>query len=911
MDVFKYVVIIKNKYIGSVLAAIKVVFILMLMFIITPSRGLSQIDPDSLKADSVRPIEGDTLLATIDSLSQVERDSTLAADAARDSPISDLIDYSARDSIDNDVITKKVYLYGDAVVTYGSITLKAERIVYDFESYTVHAEGVQDSLGNWTGLPQFVDGPSEFDARAMDYNFKTKQGYITLVETEIIEGNLTGKEVKTVEGGNVIYIRNGEYCPCADPNAKTRFKIGKIKVIKDDKIVTGPGYLAFYGVPTPLVFPFGFFPNSEKRQAGIVIPSYGNGQRQGYFLNDGGFYTPLGENADTKILGDIFSRGSWGLQNISRYTQKYRYDGNLNLQYNVLKQGDQELFTYQEARNFFVNWTHRQDMKARPNSNFSADINAGSSQNFQNNLNATQNDFLTNTFRSNIRYQRSFYDSPWNLALNAGHDQNSQTQNYNFTLPELAATRARTFPLDGLFNDNPKQAFYEKIGVTYSGNFRNTLQATESQLRLNNLDSLRNQFQNGVRHSASASTSLKVKAFSINPSFNYSERWHFETYGRSFDEDLLGYVRDTLQGFDRNGDWNFSTNVTTKVYGMFSFRGKKLQAIRHTMTPTVGYSYRPDFDRNIYGFFGPEGTLGSYSPYEGTLFGGPPSGRSGAINFSLVNNLEAKIASRRDTVNKFVKVPLIENIQVNGSYNMAADSLKLSNIALSGRTQITKYANINFRAAFNPYTFEAREGSRSPILVDEYNFNRNGQLASFENGNIALNAAGLGSSMFKGQKGIPTTPVEGLIPEESEMAETTADLDVKKPFFSDFTVPWSLNFGYVVDIRRGRETIMLDERLSIVDSIAITQTLMMNGNIEFFGRIRVNFNTGYDFVNKEISTTTFVVSVDLNCWELNARIVPFGLRQSYNLSLNIKSTLLKDLKFERNRNLGPDDNFFL
>lgn len=894
----------KDKHIGTVLAVIKVVFIIVSVFIIGASNGYAQITPDSLQTDTVPAIQMDSLALAPDTVDAAVTDSIAGAEAAADSPINEQIDYNARDSIDNDVINKKVYLYGDATVTYGSITLKAERIVYDFESYTVHAEGVQDSLGAWIGLPQFVDGPSEFDARMMDYNFKTKKGYITLVETEVIEGTLTGREVKTVEGGNVIYIRKGEYCPCEDPNAKTRFKISKLKVIKDDKIVTGPGYMAFYGIPTPLAFPFGFFPNTEKRQAGIIIPSYGNGQRQGYFLNDAGFYMPIGEYADTKILGDIYSRGSWGVQNISRYTRKYKYDGNFDVQYNVNKVGDPDLPNYQEGRNFFINWMHRQDRKAKPNSNFSADIRAGSQQNFRTNLNASQNDFLTNTFRSNIRYDKTFYDSPWSFSANAGHDQNSQTGNYNFILPQLAVTRARTFPLAGLFNDSPKQQFYEKIGVTYNSTVQNTLSATEGELRMNNIDNLLDQFRNGARHNAAVSTSLKAGAFSINPSFNYTERWYLRTYGRKLDDEMAQFVRDTISGFDRNGDWNMGANITTKVYGMYSFKGRKLQAIRHTLTPSLSFNYRPDFDPNVYGFYGLNGDLGSYSPYESSLYGGPPAGRSGVISLSLVNNLEAKFASRRDTSSKFVKVPLLENLAINGSYNMAVDSLNFSMINISGRTKITKYANINFRGVFDPYVYVPNQSTGAIQRIDLLLAEQGQSLATFEGGNVAINAAGLGSSMFRRNQTVEgPIPEEGALPPQEDPAED-------QPFLSDFTIPWTLNFGYSLDARRNRESIMYTEGYQIEDSIAFTQSLQVNGSVELFKRISINFVSGYDFVNKELTPTTFLVNVDLNCWEFNARIVPFGIRRSYSLSLNIKSTMLKDLKLERNINLSPDRQGF-
>jgi hypothetical protein len=796
-----------------------------------------------------------------------------------------------------------VYLFGDAVITYQDIKLQADRIIYDFSNYTVHAEGVKDTAGVWVGKPVFEQGDSKFDAFNMDYNFKSKKAYVRQVQTDVIEGTLTGDRVKTTDNNNVIYVRKGEYCPCEDPNAKTRFKIGRLKVIKDKQIVTGPGYLAIGKIPTPLAFPFGFFPNSEKKQAGLIMPSYGNADELGYFLNDLGFYLPVSDNVDTKILADIYSRGSLGLENITRYKKLYKYDGNLGVEYNIQKRGDRDLNNYSEARSFFVNWRHNQDRKAHPYSSFSADVNAGSTENFSNNLNSSQNDFLTNTFRSNIRYSRSFYNSPWSFSANAGHDQNSQTGVYNFTLPTLNLNKARTFPLKDLFNDGPKDKFYEKIGWVWSSAFQNTLSATESELALNNWEQLSKQFQNGIRHAASLSTSLKAGALSINPSFRYNERWHFRTFGRTFNEETDQFETDTLQGFDRNNDWSFSTSVTTKLYGMYSFKGKNLKAIRHTFTPTVSYNFRPDFDPNVYGFYGADGALGSYNPYRGTVYGGPSSGTSQAISFSFVNNIEGKFLSRRDTTSKFKKVAFLENLTFSGNYNFAADSNQLSNINMSGFTSISQFADLNFGASFDPYVYAISETGNAQRTA-EYLFSNSNKLAEFQQGNIAVNVRGLGSTVF--QRQVP----QAVLDSEDAEEEVGGDSD---SFLSGFQVPWNVSFQYALNVRRNRfvEPLGEDMPLVLMDTLAYTQSLQALGDFTLFDIVWVGINSGYDFTTKELTPTTITVRVDINCWELNARIVPFGQRRSYNVGLNIKSSMLRDLKLERNRAIGNNESFFL
>src|SRR5690554_40533 len=741
----------------------------------------------------------------------------------------------------------------------------------------------------------------------MDYNFKSKKAYVKQVQTEVIEGTLTGDRVKTTDNNNIIYIKDGEYCPCEDPNAKTRFKIGKLKVIKDKQIVTGPGYMVIGKIPTPLAFPFGFFPNSEEKQAGIIIPSYGNGGVQGYYLNNLGFYLPINDYVDTKFLGDIYSRGSWGLQNITRYENRYKYNGQVRLQYHKKVLGDKDLMNYSEQNSFFVNWSHAQDRKARPNSNFSASVNAGSTSNFRNDLNASQQDYLTNTFQSSIAYDKGFYDSPWSFNVKAGHSQNSQTGNFTFTLPEVAINRARTMPLAGLFNKGTKQKFYEKLGLSYSANFRNQLDVNESDLSLNNWPELKKQFKNGVQHNAGLSLPINTGPLTITPSFSYTERWYFRTYGQTYNEDLEIFELDTISGFDRNYNYNFSTSVSTKLYGMYSFKKGALQAIRHTVTPSVSYRTSPTFDPNIYGFYGEDGNLTSFSPYSNAMYSYSGSSRSESINFSLANNLEAKMLSRRDTTSKFKKVAIIENITASGSYNFAADSLNLSTINISGRTKLTKYANINFSGRFDPYLYTINDNGRA-VRRNVFLRESTGKLASFEGGSITLNGSGFGSDMYSRKK---TTGA--VVPEDDLDPESPKPMPVvekNKGMFADFTVPWNLRFGYTLNANRVRYGIKQDEGYMMGDSIAVIQSLTFNGDFRLFNKVSVNFNSGYDFVNKKFTPMVIYMTVDLNCWEFSARVIPYGERESFQVSLNIKSSMLKDLKLEKKGNFGGDDKFF-
>lgn len=869
-------------------------------------------------ATTIQPkIKGDTLIQISDTTNITLQSDTLLPQKSN-SVISSEITYSAKDSIDNDVVHKKVYLYGDAKIQYQDITLTAARIVYDFENYTVHAEGVKDTADNWIGLPNFIQGTSNFNAMEMDYNFRSKKAYVKQVQTEVIEGTLTGNRVKTTDDNNVIYIRHGEYCPCEDPNAKTRFKIGKLKVIKDKQIVTGPGYMAIGKIPTPIAFPFGFFPNTEDKQAGIIIPSYGNGGNQGYFLNNLGFYYPINDYVDTKILGDIYTRGTWGLKNITRYTKRYKFTGDFNIEYFNRVLGDKDLFTYSRTNSFFVRWSHAQDQRAKPNSNFSASVNAGSTSNYRNDINASHQDYLTNTFQSSITYNKSFYDSPWTVGVRLGHSQNSQTGNFTFTLPDVTINRARTMPLAGLFNTGTKQKFYEKLGLTYSSTFRNQLDVHESQLAFDNWPQLKKEFNNGMQHNAGLSLPLKAGPLTITPSFNYTERWYFKTYGQTYNEELSVFEQDTILGFDRNYNYNFSTSVSTKVYGMFSFKKGKLQAIRHTITPSISYRASPTFDPNIYGYFGEEGNFTRFSPYSNSIYSFSGSERSESINFTLGNNLEAKVLSRRDSTSKFKKIPIIENLTISGGYNFAADSLKLSMLNVSGRTKITKYANLNFSGRFEPYSYaidsDGRIGRRDVFLRQSSN-----KWASFEGGNLSINGSGFGSEMYANRKTRAKTAAPAVEEDENAAGEFQpgAISQPRQPksnpnqgWFENFTVPWHFNFGYTLNAMRHRYRVETDGEYFIGDSISIVQGLTFSGDVKLFNKIYITFNSGYDFIKNEFTPTTIFMTVDLNCWEFSARVIPFGDRKSYNLALNIKSSMLKDLKLEKKGRFTDENKFY-
>ncbi len=836
--------------------------------------------PDSAALDSLLLTAADTLLN--DSL---PKDTNLVplSDDGFDSEVT----YNAKDSMIYDFENNKVRLYGDAVVKYQQIELKAAYIEYGFEDNKVNAFPTLDTANNPIGKPQFSDNGQAYEADTIRYDFDTKKGYIKGVYTNISDGHIYGQNVKK-DTNDVLYIENAEFCPCEDKDALTRFRVNKIKVIPDDKVVTGPGYMKLGPIPTPLAFPFGLFPNSEKRAAGIVIPNYGESAELGFYLINGGYYTPLGEKADLKITGDIYSKGSYGFKGDVGYTSRYKHNGNFNLTYNVLKNGYKEFPPYSATNSLFVRWNHRQDAKKRPGTSFSASVNAGSSSTFTNTINASYNDYLSNTFRSSISYAKTLAPK-LNMTINFSHTQNTQTRQFDVNLPDAALNLSRVYlPLGFLKGkNNAKSYWFEKIGLTYSANLTNRLSTTEEKLQLNNLAPLKTDFKNGMKHDARLQTSLKAFNFTINPQVSYTERWYLKTFGRSYDTSYVNNEKiDTLLGFQRVNNYQYSANVTTVLYGMFAYKRGPIKAIRHMITPSATLNYNPGFDTRITESFGPDGESITYSPYDGTVYGGPSPNESGGVALNLNNNLEMKVRDRKDTTGSGTKkVKLIDALTFSTSYDAFRDSLKWSSIRMSGRTTLFKVLNLNYSATLDPYNFNDSTGTS----VDQSLWKARKQLVRMRNSTFAL-TYGFNPSNAKAKK--------------REKPAKSAPLSQKLRYLLPDGIPISVNTSYNLNITKQYRTDL--QR----DTSLVTQSISLNGNLQLLRKIKIGYQTGYDFVQKEVIPTNLNLYWDLNCWEFRFTYVPNGFRKSYFFSINMKSTLLRDLKYEKRKNLSGNDQLF-
>lgn len=823
------------------------------------------ITPDSVKQEDSSIISSPSKIDTI-----------LSPDA-----IESRVDYEATDSMRIDMVTEKVFLYGAAQVNYENIQLNADYIELDLKNNTVFADGRPDSTGTMVGLPVFKEGPQEYNAEKITYNFESKKGKITSVRTQEGEGFIKGNEVKK-SGTDVMYIRNGYYTTCNLEDPHFSLATSRLKIIPGDKIVTGPTVLKIDNIPTPLGLPFGFFPNKKGRSSGIVIPTYGDSRALGFFLRNGGFYWGINEYFDATITGDIYSLGSWGAAVTSRYKKRYKYNGNVNLSYTKRKEGFEELPTYQEINNMFLRWNHAQDSKAKPGSRFSANVNLGSSSNFRNNLNSFSNDYLTNTFQSSITYTNSFPTKPFNLTLSARHSQNTQSEQFNINLPDVSFNFSRQFPFKnvGKIGNEWWRSIYKNLGISFRSEATNRLTVQENKLRISEFGELSQEFKNGIRHNVPLSTSFKLlKHATVSPSVNFSETWILSSIRKTVNEEGI-LVRDTVVGFERAASANFNAALNTKLYSLYQYKKGKVAAIRHVMTPSISFNFQPEISDGIQRYTDTNGVVNRYSIFEGSIYGQPDRRRSGRVGFGLLNNLEMKVRTDKDST-ELKKIKLLENLGFSTSYDLSADSLNWAPISANGRTRIGKFLSFQFNGTLDPYGFVTDSTGRQ-TRVNRSSKETQDEWLRLTNGSVAFNFRLTG----KGKDGKKANePKKSKYATDEEMEMINANIDQ----YIDFSIPWSLNVSY--NIRYSKPT----------NTSNVTQTLNFNGDLSLTDNWKIGATSGWDFTNNDFSYTSLNINRDLHCWQLAVNWIPFGPRQSYNITLNVKSAVLQDLKLNRRR----------
>lgn len=824
--------------------------------------------------------------------SLVSLNDTLAPDTILRRPpvkeaLEDKVEYSSRDSIRFILEDQMVYLYKNCDLKYQKITLLADYVKINFDTKILYASGLPDSTGKVRGNPEFSDDGEEFRSKEMQYNFDTKKGLISEVITEEGDGFLHGAIIKKMPNDE-INIKHGKYTTCNHEDPHFEFRFVKSKVIPDNKIVTGPAYLVIEDVPTPLVIPFGLFPNKKGQRNGILLPTYGESANRGFFFENFGYYLGISDYVDLELRGDIYTRGSWALKARSNYTKRYKFRGSVGLRYAVNITGDPGSVDYSKNRDYAINWNHQQSAKARPNSKFSANVNIVSSK--FNQFNPTSaSDYLSNTFQSSVAYQTSFAGKYF-LTASLNHRQNVITRDFDLTLPELSFSVNRFYPFRSKERAG-KIKWYENISVQYKLNAKNQLNTYDSLLFT---EQMWEQLRTGIRHSIPVSSSIKVlKHFNLTNTINFEERWYMKKISRAWRDDTLiqngdtavGYLdQDTSQGFFTVRDFSFSSNLSTRLYGMLSFRKGPVAAIRHVLSPTVVFSFRPDFSDPDWGYYDSyidgSGNEQTYSYYDGFLYGTAPRGRSGRINFSLGNNLEMKVRSKKDTLTGMKKVVLIENFTISTSYDLAKDSLRWSPLQLSGRTRLFRNLDVSYSSRWDPYAVN-NQGRR----VDQYEIDVNDRLFRFDNS----------SWRFSLNWRLNQDALQAKRASEEGTEEELRMINENPDEFVDFSIPWNLTLSYNLSYITNAEAVTEERESEII------QTLSFNGDVNVTPKWKIGFRSGYDFENRDFSYTSVDIYRDLHCWEMRFNWIPMGPRKSWNFTINVKSAMLQDLKLNRKK----------
>ena len=800
---------------------------------------------------------------------QAKQDSTTKSSAF----LASNVYYFATDSSSIDLQEKKVLLYHQAQVNYEDIELQAEHIILNWNDNTVYAIGLPDSTGKIVGEPIFKEGGKTYHCESILYNFNSKKGKIKGMKTQDGEGYIHGDQLKK-NTDNSMFVEQSKYTTCSDGDPHFYIGANKLKIIPGKKIVSGPANLVIADIPTPLFIPFGFFPIQDKQSSGFIMPTYGNETNRGYNLRNGGWYFSINDYMDLALRGDIFTLGSWKLKAQSAYKKRYTYSGNFSISYSKNLLGERDLPDFEDRRDFFINWTHNQDTKAHPNRRFSAKVNAGSSS--FNQLNSSQtNDYLKNTLNSNVSYSYSWPGKPFNLSTNLRHSQNTLNNTVSLNLPDLAFSMNRINPFERK-KAIGKQKWYEKINMTYSANAKNQIETTDSLLFTQ--ETLHN-MKYGIQHKIPISSSFKLfKYINVSPSANYTERWYFNRIEKSWNEEALSLETDTIGGMRAVRDFNASFRLNTRIYGLYQFKSEKIKAIRHVINPSISFTYRPDFSEEKWGYYDwvTIDTLGNeqiYSYFNEGIYSTAPSGKSGNISLSLDNNVELKVRDLNDSIAKYKKIALFKNLNFRGNYNLAADSFKLSNISFAGRTELIPKMDLKFNGSINPYQIN-QDGSR----VHRYVWKDQLSLGRLTNFNFSINWSLKNSEKSRAQERPKNTSDEQW------------DMIQNRPNdYVDFNIPWDIGLDYIYSYSKPA----LEK--------TIRQTFNIRGNVKLTEKWKIGFHSGYDFDNKEISYTSLDFYRDLHCWEMRFNWIPYGFRQSFNLSINVKSAILQDLKLNKRK----------
>lgn len=857
---------------------------------------------------------GEVLEVGVDSSKLAKRpatDSVKVSKNALDVPVV----YSAQDSITFDYEHSLATLYGDGKVSYENMELKADEISMNLDSSIVHAAGRPDSTGTVNGKPTFMQGSDGYEPDRISYNFKTKKAFIHNVYTQQGEGYLISDQSKRDSTGT-LYFSGGKYTTCDAEHPHFYMQLTRGKARPGERAIFGPAYLVVEDVPLPLAIPYGFFPFTQSYSSGIIMPTYGDETSRGFYLRDGGYYFAINDKIDLKLLGEIYTKGSWGLSAHTTYKKRYRFSGNFFASYQNTKTGEKNMPDYSVSKSFKVTWSHRQDAKANPSQSFSASVNFATSSYERNNLISMYNpeSFTQSTRTSSVAYSKTFSNIGLTLSGTWNLSQNMRDSSLSMTLPSLNISLARFNP----FKRKKKvgaEKWYEKIAVSYTGTLSNSISTKENLLFKSNLIK---DWKNGMRHSVPISASFTLFNYlNITPSFNFTDRMYTHKIKQRWDEEKNAVARDTVYGFNNVYNYNLSISANTKLYGMYTpakwFGGKKIVAIRHVFTPTVSFSYAPDFGQSRFGYWDSyvktdaDGTVStvSYSPYAGSLYGTVSKGKTGSVTLDISNNVEMKV--RRDTSD--AKISLIDELGANLSYNMAAPTRKWSDLNMRLRLKLTKSYTFSLNAVFATYAYEKDANGNVHVgNTTEWSHGRFGRFQGMsQNLSYTFNNDTF-RKLFGKNKGKSSTSEDEDDEDEEETDPEMQNVDPERAKakngakqteggldedgYVKFSLPWNFSVSYGVSLRENTSGRFNDQRMRY--PYKLTHTLNFSGNLRIAKGWNINFSSGYDFNYKRLSMTTASLSRDLHCFSMSCHMVIAPYR-SYNFTFSCDAGTLADV----------------
>ena len=885
------------------------------------SKAVDKNIPDTTKMDSLQLAIYHHNKAIDDS---IRADSMMRA---RSNGIDAPVKYSAEDSLVYDAESGTAYLYGNSKVDYENMKLTSDKVHMNLDKSTVRATGTVDSTaeGGIKGKPVFTMGKDEYKSDTMAFNFKSKKGLIKGIYTEQQDGFLSGEVGKRDSMGSV-YLQHGRYTTCDKPHPDFYIALSRAKVRPGKDVVFGPAYLVVADVPLPLAIPYGFFPFSKKYSSGFIMPSYGDESDRGFYLRDGGYYFAISDKWDLKLLGEIYTKGSWGVSAASNYRKRYRYSGSFLFSYQDSKTGDKGLPDFAEQESFKIQWNHRQDPKANPYSSLAASVNFATSSYERNNLNSMYNpQTLTQTTRtSSVSWSTGFSSIGLSLSATTNLAQDMRTSSIQITLPDLNISLSRFYPFKRKHLVG-KERWYEKISMSYTGQLANSISTTEDKILHSNLIK---DWKNAFQHTIPVQANFTLFNYiNVTPSFNFTDRMYSKKVTRGWDNTLQKeVVRDTTYGFHNVYNWSMNVGASTKLYGFWvpnrKLFGDKIQAIRHVITPQVTFSYSPNFGARRYGYYDSyqytdasgNVKLVEYSPYQDELYSVPGKYKTEMISWDVSNNIEMKIKSDKDTTG-YKKISIIDELGASMSYNAAADYHRWSDLSMRLRLKWWKNYTFSMNAQFATYAYEL-DANGKPYVGNHTEWGY-GRLPRFQgmsqNFSFTLNPEKLkkwfGRKDDKDDDKVsvdsdgPDTNIESNMDDDLEKGKYAAKkkrgniAETDDDGYMSFNMPWSLTIGYGITMRENTAGRFNTKTMRY--PYKFTQTLNFSGNIRISDGWNINFSSGYDFENHAMSMTTASLSRDLHCFNMSASVV-LAPYTSYNFTFRCNAATLTDaLKYDK------------